>query len=341
MIGAPLTAYAATRPVEKEANRSGLLATLWERSPFGFSPTTGQKVVPVAWQDFARDCAGFRLGRRVSLWTKQSSTKPMKQIIVLLATGFLLSCQPTFGQQASQQALQGVVPQPRAIPGLPGVLRPGDSTTDSNLTRFDLNFPGGTPKELVEAIEKAWLKPLNAIIPDELANMRLPAVKMNAVTVPQLFEALGAATAKTLTYNYQGRYGVPFQPGQQVTSTSYGFRTYGPPGDDAIWHFYYDRPNPPQEPKACRFYQLGSYLDNYKIEDITTAIETGWKMLGETERPEIKFHKDTKLLIAVGEPSKLVLIESVLAQLKQEKSMESKVRVIMPEGKSGLEGAKP
>ena len=64
-------------------------------------------------------------------------------------------------------------------------------------------------------------------------------------------------------------------------------------------------------------------------------------MLGETERPEIKFHKDTKLLIAVGEPSKLVLIESVLAQLKQEKSMESKVRVIMPEGKSGLEGAKP
>ena len=220
------------------------------------------------------------------------------------------------------------------------MLRPGDSTTDSNLTRFDLNFPGGTPKELVEAIEKTSGKPLNAIIPDELAKMRLPALKMNAVTAPQLFEALSAATAKTETQTYQ--LGLGSRQNQQVSS--YGFRTYGARGDDAIWHFYYDKPNPPQvppEPKVCRFYQLGPYLDNYKIEDITTAIETGWKMLGETDRPEIKFHKDTKLLIAVGEPSKLVLIESVLAQLKQEKSMESKVRVIMPEGKSGLEGAKP
>jgi len=260
----------------------------------------------------------------------------MKQIIVLLATGFVLSCQPAFGQQASQPPPQGLT-QYRTIPA---VRVPG-STPGPELTRFDLNFPGGTPKELVEAIEKAWLKPLNAIIPDELANMRLPALKMNAVTVPQLFEALGAATAKTLTYNYQGRYGVPFQPGQQVTSTSYGFRTYGPPGDDAIWHFYYDRPNPPQEPKACRFYQLGPYLDTYKIEDITTAIETGWIMLGEAERPEIKFHKDTKLLIAVGEPSKLVLIESVLAQLNQGKSLEAKVRETSSAAKSGEKTSKP
>jgi len=255
----------------------------------------------------------------------------MKQIIVLLATGCFLSCQPIFGQQASQQLPPGVVPQ-----------RPPDSTTDSNLTRFDLNFPGGTPKELVEAIEKTSRKPLNAIIPDELAKMRLPALKMNGVTAPQLFDALSAATAKTETYSYQVGFNLPPQQGQHLSS--YGFRTYGPRGDDAIWHFYYDKPNPPQvpeEPKTCRFYQLGPYLDNYKIEDITTAIETGWKMLGETERPEIKFHKDTKLLIAVGEASKLVLIESVLAQLKQEKSMEGKVRAILPEGKSGLEGAKP
>jgi hypothetical protein len=256
----------------------------------------------------------------------------MKPIIVLLATGFFLSCQPTFGQQAFQQALPGL-PQQAVVVRAPG------STPGPELTRFDLNFAGGTPKELVEAIEKSSGKPLNAIIPDELAKMRLPALRMNAVTAPQLFEALSAATSKTETYSYQPVYGIPSQRGQQVSS--YGFRTYGPRGDDAIWHFYYDKPNLPQEPKACRFYQLGPYLDNYKIEDITTAIETGWKMLGETERPEIKFHKDTKLLIAVGEPNKLVLIESVLAQLKVEKTIVTNVRTIAPEVKSSDNSAKP
>ena len=317
---------------------SSFLATLWDGIHRASRQQHVRKFVPLAWQDFAGNRAGFRLGGRVPLWTKQSKTKPMKQIIVLLATGFLVSCQPTFGQQVLQQVPQGL-PQ-RAIPvGVPGF--PG-STPGPELTRFDLNFPGGTPKELVEAIEKSSGKPLNAIIPDELAKMRLPALKMNGVTAPQLFDALSAATSKTETYSYQVGFGRPPQQGQQVSS--YGFRTYGPRGDDAIWHFYYDKPNPPQvppEPKTCRFYQLGPYLDNYKIEDITTAIETGWKMLGETDRPEIKFHKDTKLLIAVGEPSRLVLIESVLSQLNQGKSLEGKVRETSSAAKSGEKTSKP
>ena len=263
----------------------------------------------------------------------------MKQIISLLATGFFLSFQPTFGQPASQQTPAGLPPRtagvrvpnstpvPAVVAGQAGYLE---------LTRFDLDFPGGTPKELVEYIKAESGKPLNAIIPDELANMRLPALKMNAVTAPQLFDALGAASRKTETVTYQSGFGRP--PGAELLTTSYGFRTYGTLGDDAIWHFYYDRPNrpnPPQEPKACRFYQLGPYLDTYKIEDITTAIETGWIMLGETERPVIKFHKDTKLLIAVGEPSKLVLIESVLAQLNQGKPLEGKARETSSAAKSG------
>ena len=60
------------------------------------------------------------------------------------------------------------------------------------LTRFNLDFPGGTPKELVAAIEKAMGRPLNAIVPDELADTKLPALKMNSVDVAQLFSALTA-----------------------------------------------------------------------------------------------------------------------------------------------------
>ena len=238
----------------------------------------------------------------------------MKQTIALLATGFFLSCQPTFGQ-----------PQPASKQPTPGLTQAIlNSRPGPELTRFDLNFPGGTPNALVEAIEKASGKPLNAIIPDEHANTLLPALKMNAVTVPQLFAALGEASRKIVTFKNHG-----------VQETSYAFRTQPQPTDDSIWHFYFVQSNSPQESKVCQFFQLAPYLDTYKIEDITTAIETGWKMLGETEPPEIKFHKDTKLLIAVGEPSKLVLIQSVLTQLKQEKSMETKVRETSSAAKSG------
>jgi hypothetical protein len=124
-------------------------------------------------------------------------------------------------------------------------------------------------------------------------------------------------------------------------TTSYGFRTYAQTTDDSIWQFYSEKPNLPQEPKVCRFFQLAPYLDTYKIEDITTAIETGWKMLGETERPEIKFHKDTKLLIAVGEASKLAMIDSVLRQLNQVQSLEGKVRETSSAAKSGEKTSKP
>lgn len=63
----------------------------------------------------------------------------------------------------------------------------------------------------------------------------------------------------------------------------------------------YDTPAIPLEAreKACRFYQINPYLKNYSIESITTAIETGWKMLNIADPPTIRFHKDTGLLIAV------------------------------------------
>jgi len=65
------------------------------------------------------------------------------------------------------------------------------------------------------------------------------------------------------------------------------------------------------------------------VDDITTAIQTGWKMLGDEEAPTINFHKDTKLLIAVGEPNKLETIDAVLNALDSSKSGKSP-RVFKP-----------
>jgi hypothetical protein len=102
----------------------------------------------------------------------------------------------------------------------------------------------------------------------------------------------------------------------QIANVAYGFRAISFDGDDTIWTFFVEgAPLPTPDPIACRYYQLEPYLETYSIDDITTAIQTGWRMLGEKDVPELSFHKETKLLIAVGNPDELALIGDVLMQL--------------------------
>jgi hypothetical protein len=208
-----------------------------------------------------------------------------------------------------------------------GESEPAPST---NFVRFDLSFPGGPPARLIQMIQDTTKKPLNVIVPEEHAGLILPELTLKGVTVPQLFDALGQASHKvvfsrTTSPPYgAGAYGGG-APQFTPTSTSYGFKTKGQATPDSVWHFFVDAPveppvsplpAPPEPAKVCRFYQLGPYLDELKVEDITTALETAWKMLGEKSTPDLKFHKDTKLLIAVGPADKLTLIDAVLTQLR-------------------------
>ncbi len=194
------------------------------------------------------------------------------------------------------------------------------------LTKFDLDFPGGTPKQLVAAIEKATGRPLNVVIPEEYANEEIPALRMTQVNVQDLFQAMEQASIRTERYRSATYFGGGGPSHSYSTyQTSISFRTGGRPSDDAIWFFrgremvpdYSALETRPLPQKLCRFYALSPYLDQgLKVEDITTAIQTGWKMLGEKETPSISFHKETRLLIAVGEASKLEMIDSVLNALR-------------------------
>jgi len=191
----------------------------------------------------------------------------------------------------------------------------------AGLSTFNIDFPGGTPKELVAAIQKANGKPLNVIVPPEFADIQLPPLKMNSVNVNQLFRALESASLRIDSY-------APYVGGPQRTS-GYGFRTEGNITDDSIWYFHVDKASTHAE-KISRFYALAPYLESgLKVDDITTAVETAWKMAGEKSPPEISFHKDTKLLIAVGEPEKLQTIDSVLQALKPAPPLSPVLRSLM------------
>jgi hypothetical protein len=178
-----------------------------------------------------------------------------------------------------------------------------------SLTKLNLDFPGGTPAQLVAAIQKAMGRPLNVVISEEYATWRLPPVKVNNVDVVQLFRAIEIAS--------QTRELVPTGGGSySQAQSSFGFKesSSGAPSDDTIWSFFVNAS--PKMPKLSRFFLLTPYLDRgLTVDDITTAIQTGWKMRGDKETPTLSFHNETKLLIAVGEYGGLDTIESVLKAL--------------------------
>ena len=243
----------------------------------------------------------------------------MKKSILLAASLLALNLTPVFGQPNPNGTLP---PGPTYQQRLNAIVNQANGATAPTLTKFNLDFPGGTPKELVAAIEKAMGKPLNAIIPDETADTKIPALKMSNVDVPHLFNAVVNMSYKYAPRNFGGGGGgggFGSQPRDVVSS--YGFETRdGDMSDDSIWYFFvYKAPTqqaPPPPQKICQFYSLSPYLDRgFTVDDITTAIQTGWKMAGVTPTPELNYHKETKMLIAFGEPQNLQTIQQVLQTL--------------------------
>jgi hypothetical protein len=234
----------------------------------------------------------------------------MKKTILLVASLLALNLTPGFGQPSDEAKLKILAAQ-------------AEATAKQSLTKFTLDFPGGTPAALVKAIEKATGKPLNTIIPTEDADIQLPPLKMNDVTTPQLFAALAAASRKTVAYQTsppRNTFAAGFGSSYSEMVTSYGFNTSDSPvTDTSIWYFHAEKPSllpVVSTQKICQYYSLSPYLDRgFTVDDITTAIQTGWKMAGVNPPPELNYHKETKLLMAFGEPDKLKTINQVLDTL--------------------------
>lgn len=216
---------------------------------------------------------------------------------------------------------------------------------------FDLSFPGGPPRQFVDAVEKAAKISLNVIIPHEHEAVALPPLKVKNVTVPQLFQALTMASTKQetrITGTQFGMGGKPL-PQYQIVTTKFGFKTTDERSrGNSIWYFYHDSPPPaPKEspattPQQCRFWQLEPYLETYKVEDITTAIETGWQMAKVMPGPQMKFHKETKLLVVVGGTDGLSIVDDVLRELRPAADLGSvPPPITTPKASGQVPGEKP
>jgi hypothetical protein len=183
------------------------------------------------------------------------------------------------------------------------------------LPTFDIDFPGGQPEDLVKALNKPLNGTLNVIIPQEGADVMIPPFKLKKVNVAQVFNALMRVSERTAYIESGG--GINRRNVSTVLE-SYEFSAQAPITPSSVWAFRArkaNRPPEPPAPNAYRYYQLGPFLEGLKVEDIITAIQTGWKMMGIKNEPALKFHAETKLLVAVGKPEDLALIDEALAGL--------------------------
>jgi hypothetical protein len=250
---------------------------------------------------------------RVSLDERQPALSSMKKLPLILALVAPLA--------ALAQTAPAPVPQKSRV-----IVSAANSAPENvDLQRFDLDFPGGTPGELVAAITKAQGQPLNAIIPIDQQSTKIMPIKVHAVTAPELFTAIQSASSSErplITSNGPAGRSVQFR------SIEMGFRpNTTPPTDQTVWSFYSTAPTPEYlaaisetqpAPAVCQYFQLGPYLEDHSIDDITTAIQTGWKMLKVDPPPQLSFHQETKLLIAVGVQQHIQQIPQVLDQLQRD-----------------------
>ena len=189
---------------------------------------------------------------------------------------------------------------------------------------FSLNFPGGPVGEFAETVQTATGDPFNVIIPESAADLRIPPVRVRAVTLTPLLGALSASSLerKAVVVQSTGTGGKAWQ-GTEYQESSFKFTpTIGSSGS-IVWQLNVNKITPPPEvprgaPPIARFYQLKPNLDaGLKIEDITTVAQAAWTMmkLEGKEIPELKVHEETGILIAVGSVEALGVIDSMLREL--------------------------
>jgi hypothetical protein len=147
---------------------------------------------------------------------------------------------------------------------------------------FDLKFPGGSPTELLAAIESAGGK-VNALVQPGMEKVQFPKMDFRSVTTASVLTALSMLD--------NGR------SARWLES-------------ERVWVLT----APPTNRRTQVFY-IGNLLSQLKIDDITTAIQTTWQMAGKPASAEMKFHEETKLLIVLGEPRQLESVTEVLGQL--------------------------
>jgi hypothetical protein len=204
-----------------------------------------------------------------------------KTKILALLGGFLITA-----------TVHGQNDQPKDI----NALREAPLKAQKETPPFSIDFPGGTADALVQEVGKQSGSRPNVIIPEQMEKVLLPRFKLQNVSMAQIFEAMNLIIDERGMQHFR-------------------WMNEGPKTDPhTVWILSRIPLRPPAE--TCQVWSVGHLLEAYPLEEINTAIRATWQMLGQPSNAALKFHPETKLLIARGNEQELKLAQEVLKELQ-------------------------
>lgn len=192
---------------------------------------------------------------------------------------------------------------------------PGKLVEAPQPVRFDIEFAGGSPAEFAKALSNAADERVNLLIPDGVEDLRIPKIKLSQVTVQDVLNGL-TAIGSAFRGTAGAEWAYQFHPSNGAVGQN------GPRPVQSVWVLSAVRNQPASKPNpSLKVFSLARFLGKpeqgmHSVEDIITAVQTGWKMQKISPLPELTYHPETKLLMAYGQEAHLTLITDVLKQLE-------------------------
>ena len=218
----------------------------------------------------------------------------------------------------------------------------GPAVPDDSGPRLDFAFNGLPLTEVIKFVQSRYHEKaadkghLNVIIPEhlrELSETNSLTLEVKQVTVGELFNLIGLASERTIRFVNGYQY-IGSGPVAQFSQAKGGYHFAHVPsaGANPTYLLQSDFPTsvpevpgigmslgggaaPRETRQLVKFFQLEPFLERFKIEDVVTAVKTGWELAGIKPLPTLRFHDETKLLAVSGDQYSLQLVEEVLSGL--------------------------
>jgi hypothetical protein len=187
----------------------------------------------------------------------------------------------------------------------------------------ELTSDGLPLEEIVKLLRKQFPE-LNFLVKQK-ARSESVAVVLRSVTLQEILKAIGPAT--------EGRVQVIWNDNDRLVIFDQASRAL--PVDPAT-----GQPFPNSGKKICRVYNVSDYLNGLPdkdadkaIAEIQNVLETAWKMLRDANNdidepiPTLSVHRGTKLLIAVGRPEDLMILDQVVTRLQGSSAQSTAIPV--------------
>ncbi len=182
----------------------------------------------------------------------------------------------------------------------------GRSTLGANISNdevelISVKFAGGTVADYIKALVKE-AGTINVVVAPEAAAVPMPPVTLTKVTVSAAIDLVDGRSASPpgrnikLDVRHMPQYAEAALPTYQIKADVR--RTERPRTNASVW-------------------TIANLLrgDNFDADNVLAAIETALDTLESTIEPDIRFHKETGLVIARGDHAQLSTIDDVLGQL--------------------------